>query len=593
MVRFRFGIRSPGRLRPWAVGMVVASACPPLAASSAVESLETAVMRELSDLRSTPEIRRTSHVEARPVRNAGAPRQLPGIGDASIRPVSGQAENPPAAGPTPAQPTPAQLEVVRQLEEMYERDGRGQMPSLRLRDAPNTRLPNGLRAVPANEVESLEAESTSSMPGTATVQPTAGSASMSVPPAPAPSSSEGSATRSVAGSRTPPPRHQAPRAENRAERPNRGLFSWFRRDEKPQTSRRAEPKKEGVFSRMFRPFRRDDEPQRAEPTTPPVPPQRDYRQPSTNTAVPRAPQPMPSAPAQSTRQANPFPPQAPVADTPAVRSSTEPPVPQSVPRSVKSPVPSLEHEEFDANTFGPDTFDPDTSGPDTFGQNPPMPNRTAASPVTHPLSDTFSPVRGWRAPLPDDIDPEFTNAESATPPEATAEATPPTGVSEAIAADDPFGSIRPEGVSEDESGEPAPMLGPQPSAAQSTAEARYAELQRKLAERAGLGGFQGFCPVALHDGRELLDSRPQFVSFYAGRAYELSSADAKVRFDAQPEVYAPVNQGNDVVLTARGETEVEGNLNYAVWYKDRLYMFRSAETLREFDADPARYAVAP
>ncbi|QDT66151.1 hypothetical protein [Calycomorphotria hydatis] len=113
----------------------------------------------------------------------------------------------------------------------------------------------------------------------------------------------------------------------------------------------------------------------------------------------------------------------------------------------------------------------------------------------------------------------------------------------------------------------------------------------RLAERSGLGGYQGFCPVELRDNRNLIDALPEFVSVYQARTYEFSSAAAKARFEANPERYAPINGGHDVVLTAAGELDTEGSLRNAVWYKDRLYMFRTNQTLNEFNQEPGRFEI--
>lgn len=526
MVRFRFVSRRPGGLRPWAVGVLVASAGPVFAASSAVETLDAAMVRELNAIRAEPGIQTTSYLEQPDSINAGAPRYLPDANDPSIRPVSGHSSGsptvqPPTTPPT-AQPTPAQLEVMRQLEEMYQRDGRGPMPSLRLKDAPNTRLPNGQRVAPPQNM---------TPPASSGVQPTAGfgtaSSSAGVPPAPAPATSSSS------------------RPVQPTQEPKKGFLSWFRRDKEPQPTRSAEKSEGGLFSRMFRPFRREDErPQHVAPSAPPLPPPLPDFTPSVEYAVQPSPPPqsLPPVPARPVPSVETFPPPAPpIASAPV-------------------PAPSSMEDESPAR---------DGFGSSSFVIRPATP---------HPLDDPFAAVRNVSTPeMPiAELDPEFSDAS----PEMTPD-RPPAAVSATIASDDPFGSVRPDEPSIDQQ-EPAPKL---------SAQARYAELQRKLAERAGLGGFQGFCPVALHDRRELVDSRPEFICVFEGRTYEVSSAQAKVRFDANPEKYAPVNRGNDVVLTARGEAEVEGNLHYAVWFKDRLYLFRTAETLREFDAAPKEYAV--
>ena len=71
---------------------------------------------------------------------------------------------------------------------------------------------------------------------------------------------------------------------------------------------------------------------------------------------------------------------------------------------------------------------------------------------------------------------------------------------------------------------------------------------QRIAERASLTGFKGFCPVALREQRDLVDSLAAYHSTYEGKTYFFSSGEAKTKFDAQPELYAPVSGGNDTIL---------------------------------------------
>lgn len=197
----------------------------------------------------------------------------------------------------------------------------------------------------------------------------------------------------------------------------------------------------------------------------------------------------------------------------------------------------------------------------------------------HPLDSPFAAIEGETAPdlaFVATIDPEFADAEV---------------VDAGIVDLDAPRTLEPEAVADTHDFAPPRVETAPTEQAKSSSAARYAELQRKLAERSGLGGFQGFCPVVLRDRRELVDSRPEFLSVYRGRTYELSSAETKARFEANPAKYAPVSGGNDVVLMSRGEVDAQGNLNHAVWFKDQLYLFRSSETVREFNGEPTKYAV--
>lgn len=116
-----------------------------------------------------------------------------------------------------------------------------------------------------------------------------------------------------------------------------------------------------------------------------------------------------------------------------------------------------------------------------------------------------------------------------------------------------------------------------------------AKLER-IASRQGLNGFKGFCPVALKDHRELLDARPEFSAVYNGRRYFFSSAASQAMFESNPAEYAPAALGNDVVhLMLTGESR-PGSLEHAVWFRSRLYMFATAETMETFVASPSIHA---
>jgi YHS domain-containing protein len=119
-----------------------------------------------------------------------------------------------------------------------------------------------------------------------------------------------------------------------------------------------------------------------------------------------------------------------------------------------------------------------------------------------------------------------------------------------------------------------------------------AEKLRLIGERVGVRGLKGFCPVMLRDERELIDANPGYCSIYHGQRYCFSSSEAQARFDASPQKYAPVVGGMDVVVKINSDQAVEGTLDFALWYKDRLYLFCSPESLQAFTISPAAYAMA-
>lgn len=125
---------------------------------------------------------------------------------------------------------------------------------------------------------------------------------------------------------------------------------------------------------------------------------------------------------------------------------------------------------------------------------------------------------------------------------------------------------------------------------QSDGQSRREQQRYRIMSRSGQSGFKGFCPVALRDERELVDSSEEFTAKFGLRTYQFSSAQAKAAFESNPARYAPVAAGSDVVLLVNTEEEISGVLDFSLWYRDRLYLFRSRETQRIFAANPDKYA---
>lgn len=111
----------------------------------------------------------------------------------------------------------------------------------------------------------------------------------------------------------------------------------------------------------------------------------------------------------------------------------------------------------------------------------------------------------------------------------------------------------------------------------------------KLAQRSDREGLKGFCPVVLCEERKLVDAEEQFSAEYQGQTYHFSSSDAVEKFRAQPEKYAPVAGGLDIVAVRQASEVVSGSLDYAVWYRDKLYLFSSPQRKADFCANPRSF----
>ncbi|MEX0701420.1 MAG: hypothetical protein WD069_04930 [Planctomycetales bacterium] len=143
---------------------------------------------------------------------------------------------------------------------------------------------------------------------------------------------------------------------------------------------------------------------------------------------------------------------------------------------------------------------------------------------------------------------------------------------------DPFSGIKLSEAPPPPAEEPSrPAIALHEAPAQSAADPRL----KRITERTGTG-FKGFCPVALRDRRQLVDAGSECFTVFEGRTYHFASVEAQAKFESNPGPYLPVSGGKDPVLLQQGGGEVEGSLDHAVWFHDRLHMFSSVETLAAF-----------
>ena len=90
---------------------------------------------------------------------------------------------------------------------------------------------------------------------------------------------------------------------------------------------------------------------------------------------------------------------------------------------------------------------------------------------------------------------------------------------------------------------------------------------------------------------------PRWGLIHRGRTYLFAGPEERDRFDADPDRFAPVLSGNDLVLLAEEGRIVPGRREHGAWFEGqlegrfekRVYLFSSEDSLRRFDADPYRY----
>ncbi len=102
--------------------------------------------------------------------------------------------------------------------------------------------------------------------------------------------------------------------------------------------------------------------------------------------------------------------------------------------------------------------------------------------------------------------------------------------------------------------------------------------------------LDGFCPVSLYEKQQWLPGDRRWGAIHRGRTYLFTGPEEQRRFFTDPDRFAPVGSGNDVVLAAEQGRAVPGMRKHGVFFGNRIYLFSSEESLAKFAEKPEAYA---
>ncbi len=102
--------------------------------------------------------------------------------------------------------------------------------------------------------------------------------------------------------------------------------------------------------------------------------------------------------------------------------------------------------------------------------------------------------------------------------------------------------------------------------------------------------LDGYCVVTLVEQGRWVRGNPRFGIRHRGQLYLFAGPQQKDRFWQNPEGYAPVLSGYDVVMYLEQGQLVPGKRRHGVFYQGRIYLFANELSLRKFEQQPERYA---
>jgi thiol-disulfide isomerase/thioredoxin/YHS domain-containing protein len=103
-------------------------------------------------------------------------------------------------------------------------------------------------------------------------------------------------------------------------------------------------------------------------------------------------------------------------------------------------------------------------------------------------------------------------------------------------------------------------------------------------------GLCGYCPVTLGEKQQWVLGDRRWGAVHRGRTYLFTGPEEQRRFFTDPDHYAPIISGNDVVLATEQGQPVPGMREHGVFFGNRVYLFSSEATLEKFARNPSLYA---
>jgi thiol-disulfide isomerase/thioredoxin/YHS domain-containing protein len=102
--------------------------------------------------------------------------------------------------------------------------------------------------------------------------------------------------------------------------------------------------------------------------------------------------------------------------------------------------------------------------------------------------------------------------------------------------------------------------------------------------------LDGFCPVTLAEKQQWVPGDRRYGAIHRGRTYLFTSSEEQRSFFKDPDRYAPVFSGNDIVQAMEKGQAVPGMREHGVFYNGHIFLFADEVALSKFSKNPAYYA---
>jgi YHS domain-containing protein/thioredoxin-related protein len=102
-------------------------------------------------------------------------------------------------------------------------------------------------------------------------------------------------------------------------------------------------------------------------------------------------------------------------------------------------------------------------------------------------------------------------------------------------------------------------------------------------------GLDGYCPVQLSEKIVWALGNRAWGARHRGRTYLFTGPEQQQRFLVNPDRFAPVLSGNDLVIAIEQGQTIPGYRQHGVFFGDRVYLFANESSLDKFSKNPNHY----
>jgi YHS domain-containing protein len=82
----------------------------------------------------------------------------------------------------------------------------------------------------------------------------------------------------------------------------------------------------------------------------------------------------------------------------------------------------------------------------------------------------------------------------------------------------------------------------------------------------------------------------QWGAVHRGRTYLFTSQAQQQKFLSDPDRYSPILSGIDPTQFIDSGAVADGKRNHGMWFRGKMYLFSSEESLQRFQGSPEYYA---